>query len=116
MAGGHLMMVDSYIDRLTEAYGADAARELLLFQKAQVFAMKRTAEKEELDCDLVLTRVCEATQSQETADKRREAYEKHRQAGLDYIDDVDFVGPKFAEPVSCHHKGLLESTTNYQND
>lgn len=100
-------MVYPYIDKLTEAYGADAARELLLFQQAQVYAMKRVAEKEELDCDLVLTRVCETTQSQEIADERSRVYEKHRLAGLDYIDDVDLVGPKFAEPVSCYHKGLL---------
>lgn len=94
------MMVYPYIDKITEAYGADAARELLLFEQAQVFAMKRIAEKEELDCDLVLTRVCETTRSQVIANERREGYEKHRHAGLDYIDDVDFVGPKFAETVS----------------
>ena len=99
--GGHLMMVYPYIEEVTKEHGADAARELLLFQKAQVSAMKRTAEKEELDCDLVLTRVCEATLSQETADERRAVYDENRRAGLDYIDDVDFVGPKYAENVSC---------------
>jgi hypothetical protein len=95
------MMAYPYIEKVTKAYGAEAARELLLFQKAQVFAMKRTAEKEELDCDLVLTRVCETAMSQEIADERRAVYEENRRAGLDYIDDVDFVGPKYAENVSC---------------
>jgi hypothetical protein len=66
-AGGHLKMGHRQIANIMKAHGADAARELALFQKGQVYAMKRIVEKEGLDCDFVLTRVCETTQSQDIA-------------------------------------------------
>lgn len=94
------MMVYPHINEITKKFGPEAAKELALFQRDHVFALKRVVEKEGIDCDLVLTRVCETTQSQRIADERSEIYEKHKRAGLDYIDDVDFVGPKYAENVS----------------
>jgi hypothetical protein len=71
---GHLMMAYAHIEKVTEGFGTEAACELVLFQRAQVYAIQRVVEKESLDCDLVLTQACEATQVQEIADERRVGY------------------------------------------
>lgn len=65
-----------------------------------MYAIKRVVEKGGLDCDLLLTQVCEATQAHEIADERRTGYEELWREGVGYIDDVDFVGAKNAEVVS----------------
>lgn len=53
-----------------------------------------------MDCDLLLTQVCEATQAHEIADERRTGYEELWREEVGYIDDVDFVGAKNVEVVS----------------
>lgn len=95
------MMIWSYIDRIRKEYGDDAAKELALFQAKQVYAVKEVVLKEKLDCDLVLTRVCEAFNSQEQADEWTAIYQTLLDDELDYIQDVCFIGPKYAERVSC---------------
>ena len=65
-----------------------------------MYAIKRVVEKGCLDCDLLLTQVCEATQAHEIADERRTGYEELWREEVGYIDDVDFVGAKNAEVVS----------------
>jgi cation diffusion facilitator CzcD-associated flavoprotein CzcO len=104
--GGHLMMVWSYIDRIRKEYGEDAAKELALFQAKQVYAMKEVVWREKLDCDLLLTRVCEAYISQEQADEMTAMYQKLLDDRLDYIQDVDCVGAKYAERVSVLPENL----------
>lgn len=85
----------------TKLAGPEAAKELALFQAAQVYAMKATAEKENLDCEYLLTREYEAFLSQEQSDEVQAQLEKeHNTPELDYIKDLQFVGPKFAEKVS----------------
>ena len=91
----------TYIDRVTKENGAEGAKELFLFQQDQVYAMKHVAEKEKLDCDAVLTRCFEVTLSQFQADETARAYEQLLEAGLDFIEDVDFNEPKHAETVSA---------------
>ena len=49
-------MAYPYVDRVTEPYSAEAAKELLLFQGSQIHATKHVAEEEKLDCDAVLAR------------------------------------------------------------
>ena len=93
-------MEPSYIERVTKAYGLDGARELSLFQVEQVYAMKEVAEKEKLNCDLILTRCMETLLSQSHADESKATYEKELSDGLDFINDVDYIGLKFAETVS----------------
>ena len=94
------MMGWQFLNGMLRKYGAEAAKELTLFKAHQVFAMKETVQKEKLDCDLVLTRVCETYLSQSEADQMTSDYEKLLKDGLDYIQDVQHLGPKFAEKLS----------------
>jgi hypothetical protein len=91
----------TYIDRVTKENGAEAAKELFLFQQDQVYAMKHTAEREKLDCDAVLTRCFEVTLSQFQAHEAARSYKQLLEAGLDFIEDVDYNGPKHVETVSA---------------
>jgi glycine/D-amino acid oxidase-like deaminating enzyme len=89
-----------YINMVREEYGEDAAKELMLFQVAQVFALKEIVQKEKLDCDFVLTRSCEAYISQPESDEATANYEKLIEDGLDYVQDVYYAGPKYAERLT----------------
>jgi hypothetical protein len=62
--------------------------------------MKHVTENEKLDCDAVLTRCFEVTLSKKQADEAAKAYEQLLEAGLDFIEDVDYNGPKHVETVS----------------
>lgn len=98
--GGHLFAPHSYVDRLVRENGIDAAREAMQFQKQQMYAMKSVVEKEKLDCDAVLTRYFEVFLTQSHNDRVKAHYEDQLKAGLDFIQDVDYVGPKYVEIVS----------------
>jgi glycine/D-amino acid oxidase-like deaminating enzyme len=98
--GGNLFAPHFYVDPVIREYGVEAARELLLFQRSQIFAMKSFVEKENLDCDAVLTRYFETFLTQSFADKVKKQYEEQVNAGLDFIQDVDHVGPKHVKKVS----------------
>jgi glycine/D-amino acid oxidase-like deaminating enzyme len=98
--GGHLMMIWSWIDEISKEFGLEAAKEVALFQRDQVYAMKAVAEKEKLDCDAVLTRCFEVVLDQRHFDAASKVYQKQLEDGLDFIQDVNFVGPKHAEKVS----------------
>jgi hypothetical protein len=91
----------TYIDRIIKEHDAEAAKERFLFQQDQVYAMKHVAERGKPDCDAVLTRCFEVTLSQFQADETARAYEQLLEAGLDFIEDVDFNGPKHVETVSA---------------
>jgi len=96
--GGHLF-APLYVDPIMREYGVDATKELILFQRGLMFAMKSIIEKENLDCDAVLTRYFETILTQPFADKVKKQYEEQANAGLDFIQDVAHVGPKYAEKV-----------------
>ncbi|KAE8446154.1 hypothetical protein EG329_012527 [Mollisiaceae sp. DMI_Dod_QoI] len=98
--GGHLMRVHANIDQVTKDAGPEAAKEISQFQASQVYAMKRVAEKEHLDCDALLTRCLETSVSQSQADDQRRAYEKQLESGLNFIEDVNYIPPKYVEGIS----------------
>ena len=58
------MRAYAYVEKVLEAFGVGATRELSNLQADQVYAMKHVAEKEDIDCDAVLTRCFEAFNSQ----------------------------------------------------
>ena len=73
--------------------------------------MKEVVQKEKLNCDLVLTRVCEAYISQSQADEMTAIYQKLLDDRLDYIQDLDYVGPKYAEWLSRIRNAKAAFTT-----
>ena len=97
--GGHLFAPHFYVDPVVREYGVDAARELIVLQRSQIFAMKTVVEKENLDCDAVVTRYFETFLTRPFADKVKKQYEEQIKVGLDFIQDVAHVGPKHVEKV-----------------
>jgi hypothetical protein len=85
---------------ICQVYGEEAAKELALFRSARIYAMKEVVLKEKLDCDLLLTRSCEAFLFQDLADAKVEKYQKLLDDGVDWIKDVQYISPKYAERVS----------------
>lgn len=98
------MAPHGYVDKVIREHGVDAARELILFQRNQIYAMKSIVEKENLDCDAVVTRYFETFLTQSHADEVKKQYEEQLKAGLDFIEDVDYVGSKYVENVSFNKK------------
>ena len=86
-------------DFVTKFAGAEAAKELSTFQTELLYAMKEVVDKEQLDCDFVMTRSLEIILDQSHADALKKIYEDQIHLGLDYIRDVDFIGPRYAERV-----------------
>jgi len=103
-------MTHGDVEKVVQGYGVEAAREFSTFQVNQMYAMKECAEKEKLDCDAILTRCFEVTISESQAEELKETYKRERDAGLDFIRDVDFVGPKHVERLSGV-KGAKAGTT-----
>ncbi len=103
------MRVHANIDQVTKDAGPEAAKEISQFQASQVYAMKRVAEKEHLDCDALLTRCLETSVSQSQADDQRRAYEKQLESGLNFIEDVNYIPPKYVEGVSRTSSYLFSS-------
>lgn len=94
------MRVHGNIEKVTQQAGPEAAKELSQFQASQVYAMKKVAEQEGFDCDALLTRCMEVSLSQPQADEQRKAYESQLEKGLDFIEDVQYIQPKYVEEVS----------------
>ncbi|KUJ21530.1 FAD dependent oxidoreductase [Mollisia scopiformis] len=99
--GGHCSMGSpAFIDSVIQKHGPEAAKELFLFTAAQIYAMKHVVEKEKIDCDYMLDRFVETFLNQSDADNIKETYEAQLKAGLDYINDVDIVNPKYVEKIT----------------
>jgi hypothetical protein len=88
------------IDAVTRKHGPEAAKELSVFMAKHMYAMKHVVEKEKLNCDYLLDRYVETFLDQSDADNMKEIYEGQLEAGLDYIEDVSLMNPKYVERVS----------------
>lgn len=97
------MRVHANIEKVTNEAGPEAAKELSRFQASQVYAMKHIAAKEKLDCDALLTRCLETSLHQPQADEQKRVYENQVEKGLDFIDDVNHIQPKYIEEVSKYN-------------
>jgi hypothetical protein len=100
LIGDHLMMVWFWVDSIATKYGAEAAKEVALFQRDQVYAMKSVAKKEKLVCNAVLTRCFEVVLDQGPGDRASRVYQKQLDDRLGFIKDVNYVGLKYVERVS----------------
>ena len=62
--------------------------------------MKATVDRENLDCDALLTRYMEVYLVQSEADDAKKVFDEQRHAGTDYVEDVSFIKPEHAEKAS----------------
>ena len=62
--------------------------------------MKAVVEKENLNCDFHLTRSLEVILSSDMAVAAKATYEEQLTSGLDFIEDVAYIGSEYAERFS----------------
>lgn len=100
LPGGHLKP-DVYLNlpKHIKKYGVKAAVEVAKFEASQVHAVKELVETENIDCDFVLTRACDATLDEQLAKEIEAAYAELVKSGVADLKDVQFTPRKDAERV-----------------
>lgn len=91
------------VGKYAAKYGAEAAAEVARFEASQVYAVKDLVEKENIDCDFVLTRAIDATIDPVLARESEEAYHLLKKAGIASLQDVMYSSKKDAEGVWVPH-------------
>ncbi|KAK6849707.1 FAD dependent oxidoreductase superfamily [Apiospora arundinis] len=109
--GGH-MKPDVYFNvaKYTKKYGTKAAVEVAAFEASHVFAIKDLVERENIDCDFVLSRACDVILDAGMAKDSHEAFIKLRESGVADLKDVYHACGKEAEQLSGV-KGALSCFT-----
>ena len=98
--GGHLKP-DVYFNmpKYIKKYGVRSAVEVAAFEASQVHAVKALVEKEQIDCDFVLTRACDATLHKGLAEETEKAFAEMVKAGVADFKDVYHARKEDAERV-----------------
>lgn len=81
-------------------HGLDAARELALFEVSHIKAIKDVIEREQIDCDLVMTRNMNIWQDADRGNRVRKIIEDLKAQGLEILDDIVFLPEDDIESVS----------------
>ncbi|PWY73572.1 FAD dependent oxidoreductase superfamily [Aspergillus heteromorphus CBS 117.55] len=99
--GGHLKPdVYNRIGNLAAEYGLEAAAEVAAFEMEHVSAVEAFVEKEKIDCDLEVNRVCEVQYDKSQLAKVKAGYDFLIAKGVETTRDVEFTPPESAEAVS----------------
>lgn len=103
------MKPDLYYNVLkyTKKYGAENAAEFSRFEAANILAVKALVEKENIDCDFILTRAVDIYVNPDHAKECEANYQELRRIGIAPLGDVHYLGKKDAERVS------LSTSTQY---
>lgn len=80
-------------------YGVRAAVEFAKFEKSQVLAVKDLVEKNNIDCDFVLTRACDVTLDPGLAKETHEAFTELLRNQVADLQDVYYAYGDKAEQV-----------------
>ncbi|KAJ9269195.1 hypothetical protein DTO212C5_4690 [Paecilomyces variotii] len=96
--GGHIKPDIFYsIPQNSKRYGPKAASHLARFEASQLTAIKNLVQKEQIDCDFVLTRTCDAIIDPSVAKDAEKAFHGLIQEGTADLDDVQFISGKYAK-------------------
>ncbi|KAH8602224.1 FAD dependent oxidoreductase [Bisporella sp. PMI_857] len=97
--GGHVRPdLYGHIPTYIKRYGVEAGEEWAKYEIANLKALKKFISEDEVDCDFVLTRTCNAYTNQKGADAAKAVYDSMK--GLGYMEDVDWTNGEAAEGVS----------------
>lgn len=101
-SGGHLKP-DPYMRAAgaLDKYGKDAAEEVASFEACQVKEIKDLVEKENIDCDFVVTRTSDVCLYDEANRDLKAGLENLTKAGVSTADGVFYSDHRTAEGVSC---------------
>ncbi|PYI08216.1 FAD dependent oxidoreductase [Aspergillus sclerotiicarbonarius CBS 121057] len=99
--GGHLKPdVFNRIGNLANEYGLEAAAEVATFEMDHISAIEELVEKEKIDCDLEVNRVCEVQYDKNQFAKVKAGYDFLVSKGVETIKDVGYTPPELAEAES----------------
>lgn len=101
--------------KYVKKYGARAAVEVANFEASQVHAVKELVEREQIDCDFVLTRACDATLHRGLADETEAAFAELQKSGLTDFKDVYHPRAKDAERVSFDSRNRCDGSKQKLN-
>lgn len=90
--------------KYTEKYGAENAAAFARFEAENVLAVKELVERENIQCDFVLTRALDVYLDELHAQKTRDSYQELRRIGVANLADVQYLEGRDAEAVS--HESL----------
>lgn len=98
--GGHCK-ADIYfsIPKHTEMYGAEAAVELAKFELDHVFAIKELVDKENIDCDFLLSRYCDVSLDEEYGLQTKASFDRTVKTHQELVRDVIYADANTAERV-----------------
>lgn len=98
--GGHVRPdLAGHIPTFIRRYGLEAGEEYAKYEISHLKAIKKIIEEEKIDCDFILTRTCNVFLDEGVADQARIVHDALVKAGLDYMDDAQFISGKAAEGV-----------------
>lgn len=84
---------------LATEYGLEAAVEVLEFEESHVQAIKEVIEKENIDCDFVVTTAMDVQLSEPIRDKLKAGYEHLIDSGVSATKNVFYTSGEQAEAV-----------------
>lgn len=88
--------IPKYMDRAGDHAGAEIAE----FEIANLRALKRVIEQENIDCDFALARSVDVWCNEESAKSAKAVYDRVVAAGFEYMDDAVFYTGEQVEGVS----------------
>lgn len=103
LTGGHLKpdLFNGPGGSLFAEFGVEAAAEAAVFEADHVDVIKELVEKENIDCDLVITRAADVQFNTASRDKLKAGYDRLVKSGVAAVKDVSFTADEKAEAVSC---------------
>ena len=99
--GGHIKKLPSTIVDLIDEVGVPAAGDVVEFVRANIYAVKSVIEKEKIDAEAELRRSFDVALEEEDAGNVKKEFEAQLESGFPLMEEVNFVGPEFAERVGC---------------
>lgn len=106
--GGHTKLALPHILKVLDEHGKEAAAEIGEFHVKQLDALKKLVEKEQLDCDFLLTRSFDVFMDEKQAAEELANFKRMCDAGIEVVEkNVSLIKKECIEAVSrsrqsCH--------------
>lgn len=101
--GGHIKMLSSKIPGQIASHGRSNAGDIIRFIRANIYAVKRVIEEENIDAEAELRRSFDVSLTEDDARAITREFEELLQDGFPLMQDVGYVGERFAERVRFPH-------------
>jgi hypothetical protein len=100
LPGGHIKVLLPSLKRIHDNFGPAVTEKMFSWVTSQMAAMKATVEKEDIDCDLFVTRSFDCYYDSNHASLIKAFLDEQRQAGAKWTQDVQWHEGPNLERVS----------------